>query len=101
MSSAALLAFALTMFLGGAIIGIAMVPRLGSAGWFMYLFVMSTYALVFGPVLASAVTLHQRGSRKHRELIEQRIKEQREFFGLHARTMATQREDDPTDRPPM
>jgi len=94
LSSAALLIGAVTMFLAGAIVGISVISRLGGAGWFMYLLVISTYALVFGPVLASAVTMHQRGSRKHRETVERRIEEEREFFGLHARTMAGQRDDD-------
>jgi len=67
----------------------------------MYIVVMATYALVFGPILASAVTIHQRGSRRHRETLERRIEEQREFFGLHARTRSAQREDEATDRPPV
>ena len=50
-----------------------MISRLGGAGWFMYALVIGTWALVFGPVIASAVTLHQNGSRRHRE--EKRLRE--------------------------
>lgn len=84
--SVALLAFSAIFFLAGAIGGIAMTSRLGGAGWIIYAVVISTYALVFGPIIASAVTLHQSGSRKHREEQRRRIEEQRRKFGLHLRT---------------
>lgn len=102
LSSAALLVGSLAAFLGGAIAGLTMIGRLGAAGWFMYLLVMSTYALVFGPVLAGAVTIHQNGSRRHRETVQRRIEEQREFFGLHLRTKtAVAARDGSADRPPQ
>lgn len=84
--SVALIAFSVIFFLAGAIGGIAMVSRLGGAGWIIYIVVITTYALVFGPVIASAVTLHQSGSRKYRDEQRRRIEEQRRKFGLHLRT---------------
>jgi uncharacterized membrane protein len=69
-----------------AILGLAMISRLGSAGWFMYAFVLGTWGLVFGPVVASAVTMRQNGSKRHREAKRLRIEEQRRKFGLHVRT---------------
>lgn len=84
--SVAMLALAAVLFLAGAIGGIAMISRLGGAGWIIYVVVLSTWALVFGPIVASAVTLHQSGSRKHREEQRRRIEEQRRKFGLHLRT---------------
>lgn len=68
-----------------AVAGLAMISRLGSAGWFMYAFVLGTWGLVFGPVVASAVTMRQNGSKRHRDAKRQRIEEQRRKFGLHAR----------------
>lgn len=68
-----------------AIAGVAMISRLGSAGWFMYAFVLGTWGLVFGPVVASAVTMRQNGSKRHRDAKRQRIEEQRRKFGLHVR----------------
>jgi hypothetical protein len=70
------------LFLAGAIIGLSIIGRLGAAGWIMYVVVIGCYALVFGPVLASAVTMYQRGSRRYREAVERRIEEQEEKFGL-------------------
>ena len=72
-------------FVVPAIAGLAMISRLGSAGWFMYAFVLGTWGLVFGPVVASAVTMRQNGSKRHRDAKRQRIEEQRRKFGLHAR----------------
>lgn len=83
-SSLGLLVFAAVLFLGGAIGGIGLVSRLGGAGWFMYALVIGTYALVFGPVIASAVTLRQKGSPRHRAAVEGRRQEQRLKYGLDA-----------------
>ncbi|MTD45887.1 hypothetical protein GKE82_16730 [Conexibacter sp. W3-3-2] len=68
-----------------AILGLTMISRLGSAGWFMYAIVIGTWGLVFGPIVASAVTMRQNGSKRHRDAKRQRIEEQRRKFGLHAR----------------
>lgn len=84
-SSLVLLVFCIVVFGGAAFAGVAMVSRLGGAGWFMYVIVMGTFALVFGPVIASAVTLQQRGSRRHRDARRARIEEQRTKFGLNVR----------------
>jgi hypothetical protein len=84
--SVALIAFSIVFFLAGAIGGITMIGRLGGAGWVIYVVVISTYALIFGPVIASAVTLHQSGSTKYRDEQRRRIEEQRRKFGLHLRT---------------
>jgi hypothetical protein len=84
-SSIVLFVFAAVLFLAGAIGGIGLVSRLGGAGWFMYALVIGTYSLVFGPVIASAVTLRQNGSPKHRAAVEARREQQRRKFGLHLR----------------
>lgn len=81
----ALAVFAVVLFLAGAIVGIGMIGRLGGAGWIIYVVVIATYALLFGPVVASAVTLHQRGSRRHREAKERRLEADRRYYGLHTR----------------
>ncbi|WP_354700593.1 hypothetical protein DSM112329_00873 [Paraconexibacter sp. AEG42_29] len=91
LSSAALLIFAAVLFLAGAIGGIGLVSRLGGAGWFMYALVIGTYSLVFGPIIAQAMTMRQNGSPKHRAELERRREQQRRKFGLHLRaTEATQ-----------
>jgi hypothetical protein len=84
-SSLVLLALCVVLFGGAAVAGVAMVSRLGGVGWFMYAVVMGTFALVFGPVIASAVTLRQRGSKRHREEARLRVEEQRKKFGLTVR----------------
>lgn len=85
LSSVGLIAVCVVGFLAPAIGGITMISRLGGAGWFMYALVIGTWGLVFGPVIASAVTLHQNGSPRHREEKRRRVEEQRRKFGLHLR----------------
>lgn len=101
-SSVALLVGAAIFFLAGAIGGIGLVSRLGGAGWFMYALVIGTYSLVFGPVIASAVTLRQKGSPKHRRELELRREQQRRKFGLHLRAHeAAQAEERAEGRSPQ
>lgn len=85
MGSLGLVALCVVGFLLPAVAGITMINRLGGAGWFMYALVMGTWALVFGPILASAAQLRENGSRRHREEKARRIEEQRRKFGLHHR----------------
>jgi hypothetical protein len=73
-----------TLFLAGAVAGVSMIGRLGGAGWIIYAVVISCYALVFGPLFVSGVTLHQRGSRRSREATQRRIEQQRRKFGIRA-----------------
>lgn len=99
MSSVGLIIMCVIGFLGPAIAGVTMISRLGGAGWFMYVLVLGTWSLVFGPVIASAVTIHQNGSKRHRDAKRQRIEEQRRKFGLHVRSQeaeapAADRDDD-------
>lgn len=82
LSSAALLIGAAVLFLAGAIGGVGLVSRLGGAGWFMYALVIGSYSLVFGPVIASAVTLRQKGSPAHRKKVEERRGHQRRKYRL-------------------
>jgi hypothetical protein len=82
LSGAVIIAVAVAMFLGGAFAGLAMIGRLGGAGWIIYFVVISAYALVFGPLLVSGVTLAQRGSRRRRAATAQRVEDQRRKFGL-------------------
>jgi hypothetical protein len=82
MSSVALFAIALVMFSAGAALGITMVGRLGGAGWVMYAVVIGSYALVFGPMVAYAHGLQQRGSRRHRDEVRRRQEAQRIKYGL-------------------
>lgn len=95
MSSIGLIVLCVIGFLVPAIAGITMISRLGGAGWFMYALVLGTWGLVFGPVIASAVTIHQNGSKRHRDAKRQRIEEQRRKFGLHSRSQDAHE----TDRP--
>jgi hypothetical protein len=78
----ALIASAVALFLAGAIAGLTLIGRLGTAGWIMWVSVVVPYALVFGPVVASGVSLHQHGSRRHQEAVEKRAAEQRAKFAL-------------------
>lgn len=84
--SLALLVGSVVLFVAGAIAGVSAISRLGGAGWLIYIVVMSTYALVFGPVVASAYDLYHRGSASYREEQRKRLEEQRRKFGLHLRT---------------
>jgi uncharacterized membrane protein len=82
LSGAAIVALAVLLFAGGAFAGLSIVGRLGGAGWIIYIVVMSSYALVFGPMIVSGVVLAQRGSRRRREATAQRIEAERRKFGL-------------------
>jgi hypothetical protein len=84
-SSVVLLAGSALVFGTAAFVGIGLVGRLGGAGWIMYIVVLGTFALVFGPVIASAVALRQKGSARHRAELERRREQQRRKFGLHHR----------------
>lgn len=97
LSSAALLIFAATLFLAGAIAGVGLVSRLGGAGWFMYALVIGTYSLVFGPIIAQAMTMRQNGSPKHRAELERRREQQRRKFGLHLRASDATQERETDD----
>jgi len=99
MSSIGLIVMCVVGFLVPAIAGITMISRLGGAGWFMYVLVLGTWSLVFGPVIASAVTIHQSGSKRHRDAKRQRIEEQRRKFGLHARYQETPEPPEPARVP--
>lgn len=78
----ALLVGALVVFLAGAFAGLTMISRLGGAGWFMYVLVIGTWALVFGPAVAYGRGMHQKGSKAHRAEIERLRDEQRLKYGL-------------------
>lgn len=97
-SSVVLFIFVAVFFLAGAIGGIGLVSRLGGAGWFMYALVIGTYSLVFGPIIASAVTLRQNGSPKHRAELAARREQQRRKFGLHLRATEAAQEAAAADR---
>ncbi|WP_372788623.1 hypothetical protein [Paraconexibacter sp.] len=99
LSSIGLIGVCVVGFVIPAILGLSMISRLGGAGWFMYAFVLGTWALVFGPIVASAVTMHQNGSKRHRDAKRQRIEEQRRKFGLHVRAHEAEREGAPAARP--
>jgi len=90
MSSLGLVGICIIGFVVPAVLGTTMIGRLGGAGWFMYAFVLGTWGLVFGPIVASAVTMHQNGSKRHRDAKRQRIEEQRRKFGLHVRAHETE-----------
>jgi uncharacterized membrane protein len=82
LSGAAIVVLALLLFAGGAFAGLSIIGRLGGAGWIIYIVVMSSYALVFGPMIVSGVVLAQRGSKRRRQAMAARIEEQRRKFGL-------------------
>lgn len=93
-SAIAMLVISALVFIGAGIGGIAMIGRLGGAGWLIYIVVMSTFALVFGPIVASSYTLRKEGSRKYREERRRRIEEQRRKFGLHLRAQEDDRREE-------
>jgi hypothetical protein len=102
LSGIALIAGAAAVFLAGAIGGLTQIGRLGTAGWIIYAVVVGTLGLAVGPLIATGVTLHQHGSRRHREATARRVAEQREKFALDLseRTRAdepdgAERSDDP------
>jgi hypothetical protein len=82
LSGIALILVAAAVFLAGAIGGLTQIGRLGSAGWIIYVVVVGTLALAMGPLIATGVTLHQNGSRRHRAATERRVAEQRKRFAL-------------------
>jgi hypothetical protein len=82
LSGAAIIVLAVVLFLGGAFAGLSIIGRLGGAGWIIYIVVMTSYALVFGPMIVSGVVLAQRGSSRRRRAMAKRIEEQRRKFGL-------------------
>lgn len=84
-ASLALVIFGGIVFLAAAIAGLSVIGRLGAAGYIIYAFVLGTFALVFGPVIASAVTLRQKGSPRHRKELIARREVQLKKFGLHSR----------------
>jgi hypothetical protein len=73
---------AAAVFHAGAIVGASMVGRLGGAGWLIYAVLIGCFALVFGPVVASAAKLFQRGSRRHRAATARRVAAQQAKFHL-------------------
>lgn len=81
-SSVALAVFGITFFFVGAIAGLSVIGRLGAAGWIIYGFVMGTWALVFGPIIASSVTLRQTGSKRYQRDLEERREWQRRKYRL-------------------
>jgi hypothetical protein len=82
LSGIALIAAAAAVFLAGAIGGLTQIGRLGSAGWVIYLVVVGTLGLAVGPLIATGVSLHQQGSRRHREATARRAADQRRKFAL-------------------
>jgi hypothetical protein len=78
----ALIVAAAAVFLAGAVGGLTQIGRLGSAGWIIYVVVLGALALAMGPLIATGVTLHQNGSRRHRAATERRVAEQRKRFAL-------------------
>lgn len=82
LSGIALILAAAAVFLAGAIGGLTQIGRLGSAGWIIYVVVIATLALAMGPLIATGVTLHQNGSRRHRAATARRVAEQRKRFAL-------------------
>jgi len=82
LSGGAIIAVAVALFLGGAFAGLSIVGRLGGAGWIIYVVVMCSYALVFGPLIVSGVVIAQRGSSRRRRALAKQIDEQRRKFGL-------------------
>lgn len=95
---AGLVVFALAAYAGTTVVG-----RLGTAGWLIYVVVMGTFALVFGPVLVSAVTIYQRGSQRARDATQQRRARDAEKYNYNSSALeagkarAAQRD---SERPP-
>lgn len=72
----------LATFLAGAVAGAGFVGRLGGAGWIIYVVVIGSFAMLFGPLVATAFTVFERGSHRARTAVEERREEQRRKFGL-------------------
>jgi hypothetical protein len=78
----ALLIMSLVLFLAGAAAGLSLISRLGGAGWIMYAVVIGSWGLLFGPIFAHAMTMHQNGSPRYREELRERQRQQRLKYGL-------------------
>lgn len=72
----AMYAGCLILFAATAIYGVSFVSNLGGAGWFIYVVLIGTFAMVFGPVVASAHGFWERGSPRHRKKVQARYEEQ-------------------------
>lgn len=89
----AMLIGALMVFGVTAVYGVQFVDRLGGAGWLIYVILIGTFALVFGPVVASAHGFWERGSPRHRREVDRRKTEQAAKYRFSAGR--DQAEDDP------
>ena len=70
------------VFLGGAVAGLSMIDRLGSLGLAMYAVAIVSWGLLFVPLVAYALGLRQRSSRRHREDLQARQAVERLRYGL-------------------
>lgn len=93
----AMWAASLALFAATAIYGVSFVSRLGGAGWFIYVVLIGTFALVFGPIVASAHGFWERGSQRHRDEVAQRRTEQSAKYRLQEHTDRNQAEDGDPD----
>lgn len=79
------------VFVAAAIGGLTLIPSLGTFGYIAYFVVLGVLALALGPVLASGISIRNKGSAHHRDEAAERLEAQRRKFGLVAPEAERQR----------
>lgn len=78
----AVLAAVAAVFLTGAWAGTKMIGRLGGLGLGMYVLALVAWGLLFVPLVAYAIGLLQRGSKRYRDALAERQRIEHLRYGL-------------------
>lgn len=79
---------------GGAIAMGPVIARFGPVGWLVFAILMGGWLMFCVPFLMAGFELRNSGSERQRRARAVRIQEQREHFGLIARTRPSSTDDD-------
>lgn len=83
---------------GGAVAMGPVIARFGPIGWLVFALLMGGWLMFCVPFLMAGLELRNSGSERQRRARDVRVQEQREHFGLIARTRPAGTKDD-ADRP--
>lgn len=84
----------------GAVVMGPVIARFGPIGWLVCAILMGAWLMFCVPFLMAGFELRASGSERQRRLRDERIKEQREHFGLARRTPRPTTDDDARLPPP-
>lgn len=79
---------------GGAVAMGPVIARFGPIGWLVFALLMGGWLMFCVPFLMAGFELRNSGSERQRRARDVRIQEQREHFGLIARTRPSGTDDD-------